>query len=384
MLSSWPYQLDVPLLLYSNEAIAGLLPLLPSLCHGYRPPALLPSGLLQSTLADAAPPPGVAMTFVREDFPLNERDYPTPRRLCCPEHVPCGTVSIDWLVQADEDAPVCILVPGLTGSSSTAYILEAASALHRSGFRVGCFNPRGRGGNKLETPFLYSAGYTEDIRHVIGHIRCRFPNAMLTAAGYSLGASYLAKYVGEEGAECPLAGAALFACPVALQASIARLGSTFARRMIDRHVLVPSVQAVMREYLPVLRTAKVALNLEAASAATSMEAFDDAAIAPMMGCASADQYYDEASCAHVLRDVRVPLLFLSALNDPIAPADTVDTTPFVDATTSSPAPLLLAITRAGGHSMGWPEGWRGTGRRWGTAVLTEWVQALQTLASEST
>ena len=51
-----------------------------------------------------------------------------------------------------------------------------------------------------------------------------------------------------------------------------------------------------------------------------MEAFDDAAIAPMMGCTDSGQYYREASCARVLHRVRIPLLLVSAANDPIAPA----------------------------------------------------------------
>ena len=101
-----------------------------------------------------------------------------------------------------------------------------------------------------------------------------------------------------------------------------------------------------------------------------MEAFDGCTIAPMMGCASAAEYYTQASCQHVLSRVRVPLLFLSARNDPVAPADVIQAHPFV---TDTAAPLLLAITREGGHSMAWPEGWSGAGRAWSAAVLVEWL-----------
>ena len=73
--------------------------------------------------------------------------------------------------QSAADAPICLIVPGLTSSSSSAYVRRAAATLHATGVRVGCYNPRGRGGNVLQTPFLYSAGFTEDVRRVVSHVR---------------------------------------------------------------------------------------------------------------------------------------------------------------------------------------------------------------------
>ena len=91
----------------------------------------------------------------------------------------------------------------------------------------------------------------------------------------------------------------------------------------------------------------------------------------MMGCSSAEQYYREASSERVLARVRVPMLFLSARNDPIAPAGAIKTEAF---SAHADAPLLLAVTAEGGHSMLWAEGFRGLGRAWSVAVLLEWLQ----------
>ena len=102
---------------------------------------------------------------------------------------------------------------------------------------------------------------------------------------------------------------------------------------------------------------------------------DGAAIAPMMGCDSATDYYEQASCGKLLSRARVPMLFVSARNDPVASADAVD--PHLFARGPEDAPLLLAVTREGGHSMTWPEGWDGGGRDWSTAVLCEFVAAVE-------
>jgi predicted alpha/beta-fold hydrolase len=52
--------------------------------------------------------------------------------------------------------------------------VRAGSLLGGAGMHAACFNPRGRGGNELRTPMLYSAGYTEDLRRVVGAINRSF------------------------------------------------------------------------------------------------------------------------------------------------------------------------------------------------------------------
>lgn len=227
-------RLDTPDVSHCNDQIAKLLPSLSTLRKGYRPPLLFPSGLLQSGLAEALPPPPDDTPYIRETIELPALEA-TTKSSCCPDIVPPGVVSIDWLTQDDPTAPICLLVPGLTGSSSSQYIRRAAAALHRAGLRVGAYNPRGRGGNALLTPFFYSAGYTEDLRRVIKRTRLAYPGARLSAAGYSLGASYLGKYLGEEGAASELSGAVLFACPTDLVTSVIKgLGGSAGARVRGR------------------------------------------------------------------------------------------------------------------------------------------------------
>ena len=93
---------------------------------------------------------------------------------------------------------------------------------------------------------MYSAGYTEDLRRAVAHVRLSRPQARaLTAAGYSLGASYLAKYVCEEGDRCVLAGAALFACMTDLVAGIARLSDSAAARRAQTAQLAAAPAATL-------------------------------------------------------------------------------------------------------------------------------------------
>ena len=486
-------RVDTPVVSHCNAQIAKLLPSLSTLRHGYRPPLLFPNGLLQSGLAETLPPPPEATPYVRETIELPAlRTAPASKRRCCPDIVPHGVVSIDWLNQADSAAPICLLVPGLTGSSNSQYIRRAAVELHGAGFRVGAYSPRGRGGNPLVTPFFYSAGYTEDLRRVIRRTREAYPDARLAAAGYSLGASYLGKYLAEEGEASELCGAVLFACPTDLVTSVFEgLGDSAGSRVRVQcgwriraacqlcpcsclptlplqHSLIgyahPSHTAdgspltrrassiatrVARSWSTVSCSCRACRGFSATSCRRSsrisqpaliwkrrrqpprvcgppatthgelrgelqppfcdhlysdtlllvalspwplpdpcarlldltlswtVAGFDGAAIAPMMGCESAVQYYREASCGALLHRVRTPMLVVSARNDPIASADNVDRQPFA---AEPAAPLALCVTDEGGHSMGWPEGWRGTGRAWSVEVLREFVELVSTSA----
>lgn len=115
------------------------------------------------------------------------------------------------------------------------------------------------------------------------------------------------------------------------------------------------------------------MNLSRSAAAKTMREFDDATIAPMMGTATADEYYAQSSSSALLVELAVPTLFLSAANDPICPAHIVRDV-VVDALPSEP-PILLAVTPEGGHSMVWPTGARADGA-WSIDVLCEWVAAI--------
>jgi len=224
---------------HRSKVISALLPQLTLLRKGYSPPALLPTGIGQSFAAIYyAPSP--APTYRRQQIELPELDFRRRRfwpgrakTACCPETVPAGVVTLDWLDVPDASAPIVLLVPGLTGSSGEAYIQRAALGLHSAGMRVAVFNPRSRGGVELSTPFLYSAGYTEDLRRVVEVLASGFLRAPLLAAGYSLGSSYLLKYCCEEADRCILRGVALFGCPVDLERTGAHLDSSAVGRLVN-------------------------------------------------------------------------------------------------------------------------------------------------------
>jgi len=122
-----------------------------------------------------------------------------------------GAVALDWVAGDDRalprDAPVLVLLPGLTGGSDDTYVRHMLMTARRKGWRVVVFNSRGCADSPVTTPKFYSASFTGDLRQVIDHVLCRYPQSNVYAAGWSLGANILVRYLGEETDKCPLSGA---------------------------------------------------------------------------------------------------------------------------------------------------------------------------------
>ena len=89
-----------------------------------------------------------------------------------------------------------IIMPSI-GDSHDAFVKTMASAIFNRGWRAVAFNYRGCGGSPLTTPKVFCQGDTSDFFLAISEIRDAFPKAPVFAAGFSLGAYTLNKYIGQ-------------------------------------------------------------------------------------------------------------------------------------------------------------------------------------------
>ncbi|PWA93602.1 esterase/lipase/thioesterase family protein [Artemisia annua] len=90
-----------------------------------------------------------------------------------------------------------ISMPGLTGVSNDSYIRHMLLRARNKGWRVVVFNSRGCGHGPVTTPQLYSASFLGDISEVVAHVSSWYPDANLYAAGWSLGANILVRYLAQ-------------------------------------------------------------------------------------------------------------------------------------------------------------------------------------------
>ncbi|XP_017623342.2 uncharacterized protein LOC108467259 [Gossypium arboreum] len=268
-----------------------------------------------------------------------------------------GTIALDWLTYTDvvggtscmpdssaapkgDKTPIVIVIPGLTSDSAAAYVKHLAFNLARQGWNVVVSNHRGLGGVSLTSDCCYNAGWTEDLRKIIDHIRCEYPEAPLYAVGTSIGANILVKYLGEDGANTPLFGAAAICSPWDLLICDRFINRRPMQKLYDRALTV-GLQGYAQLHQSIL--SRLA-NWEGIEKSSSLRDFDNHATRVLGKFETVDTYYRRSSSTNYVENVSVPLLCVSALDDPVCTSEAI---PWDECRLNEN--IILATTPHGGH-----------------------------------
>lgn len=237
----------------------------------------------------------------------------------------------------DERKPLVVLLHGLSGCETSAYIVESAAHLLAGGWPVLRLNLRGAGPARALCRGYYHAGRTEDLRVALAALPTTMRAGGIVLVGYSLGGNLVLKLLGE-GTPPGVVAAAGISAPIDLAAAAACL--LRPRNFVyHRHILA----SVKGETLaPEARTSPE--ERAAIRSARSLVAFDDVFTAPRHGFANAADYYARASARPYLAEIAVKTLVIHALDDPWIPGEAYASFPWAR------NPLLLPLLpRRGGH-----------------------------------
>lgn len=345
----------------------ALLSLCPSLTTPYRLPRLLCNGHVETIFA--------AWTRKKPHLLFDREIVHMPDGGC----VTLDTEDLPPEKRLPDDAPVLILLPGLTGGSEDSYVQHAVVHARETGFRAIVFNSRGTSESPVTTAQFYSASFTGDLRNVVAHVGARYPRSLLLAAGWSLGANILTRYLGEEGEATPVSAAVAMCNPFNLPLSDKNFHKGF-NRVYDAN-LARALRRIYAQHHALFEAAADAgakpFQADLALRARSIREFDDAITRIAFDWPSVDAYYEGSSSSLVVPDIRIPLLVIQAEDDPIAPKEAI---PF-DALRANPN-CLLCLTPTGGH-LGWCSGPDGpTGAPWTDRPVQEFITAARQLLAQ--
>jgi len=273
----------------------------------------------------------------------------------------------------------------LTGGSYEPYVRAVLSRTIPPrekgglGYRAVVINFRGCAGVPITSQRFYSAGHTDDTRNALLYITNRFPKAPLLALGFSLGSNVITRYLGEEQANSRFHAACALACPWDLEDNNYRLLNSFIGKHIYSKGMGSNLQNVLKRHHKALTLDPEHFVGQAAAKAVALknptlEEFDDSFTriaggpSPVFPFPSSKEYYRSMSSHHILKDVRVPFLAISAADDPIIRHVPVDGggNPFV----------VMALTSGGGH-LGWFQaGGKDYVDRWTTRPVLEWLRLM--------
>jgi len=228
-----------------------------------------------------------------------------------------------WREGKRKDTPVLALVHGLEGSSESNYMKGIAEKAWERGFHVVRLNQRNCGGTEQLTPTLYNSGMSGDYRAVLEELAGVDGFEQIFFAGYSMGGNLVTKMAGELGAAAPaqLRGV----CAVCPALDLAACADALERRenyFYQRHF----VTKLMAHYGRKAEMFPEQYSKNGFGPVRTVREFDDAITAPRFGYRDAQEYYEAASAKGVVGDVRVPMLAITAQDDPFVPYQAIQAT----------------------------------------------------------
>ncbi|XP_047321768.1 embryogenesis-associated protein EMB8-like [Impatiens glandulifera] len=266
-----------------------------------------------------------------------------------------GTMALDWLLKSDvlgdgrfkdnsihkdDMTPIVIIIPGLTSDSTSPYLKHLAWGTAKSGWNAVITNHRGLGGISVTSDCFYNAGWTEDIREVIHYLHREYTRAPLFVIGTSIGANILVKFLGEDGENIPIGGAVAICSPWDLLIGDRFISRKLVQKLYDR-VLAIGLQG----YAKLHETHYTRLaNWEGIAKSRSIRDFDNHATCLVGKYETVDTFYRHCSSSSFVANVSVPLLCISALDDPVCTKEAI---PWDECRVNKN--IVLATTKHGGH-----------------------------------
>jgi predicted alpha/beta-fold hydrolase len=262
-------------------------------------------------------------------------------------------IDLDWHGPHDAQAPLALVLHGLTGSSASLYVLGLQQRLAAQGWSSVAINWRGCSGEPNLLPRAYHSGASDDLAEVIEHLQACRPQAALHAVGYSLGGNVLLKYLGERGADCPVRAAVAVSVPFRLDQCADRIGLGFSR-VYQAHFMKAMI-AYVRDKQRLFRERGLDQHLATLGALGTLDGmrtfwdFDGRITAPLHGFSDASDYYRRASSRYYLGGIAVPTVLIQAEDDPFVFRHSIP-----EVAELSPC-TQLELHRHGGH-VGFVEG----------------------------
>lgn len=258
-----------------------------------------------------------------------------------------GQIALDWMENdCDDESPVILILPGLTGASQSEYIKCLVKAGNSLGARVVVFNNRGLGGVELkvtslfhifrllvcfligivffffsQTPRLYSAANLEDLSEVIDHLSKTCKNVKVGATGISMGGLVLGNYLAthSEQARKIFTACKIISVPWDVQKGTLSIEKPYLNSMLGKH-LTSRLCRTLAKY-EILNKTKQGIDFDTIFKSKTIKEFDANFTTKHFGYKSVDHYYSDATLHNKLHKISVPLLCLSAADDPFQPLE---------------------------------------------------------------
>lgn len=220
-------------------------------------------------------------------------------------------LDLDWIRNGNKK--LVYIFHGLEGNSFRPYVKGMAKVFAQNDYDVMAWNCRSCSGVMNDSYHLYHHGATKDVEDAFEQLQTlNYEHIFLV--GFSMGGAQIVKFLGENASKVSISGAVVFSVPFNLQASaeeLSKIGNGFYRKRFMRK-LKKKIHTKIEQFPDVYPDTDL-------DQIQHFHQLDERITAPVNGFKTARDFYDYASPGNYLDQVKVPLLIVNALNDPMLP-----------------------------------------------------------------
>jgi predicted alpha/beta-fold hydrolase len=258
---------------------------------------------------------------------------------------------LDWVkvdpeckieISTKNQDPVLLILPGLTGSKNDMYVMNISFEGLKNNYHVAIYQNRLLS-EKIVLPSDSAVDLFDDLDSAIDLIQEQFPKSKIFAVGFSYGANKIVHYLGLKNIHKRKINAAV------------SVGNPYdmliCQRLISESIFEHFILDLLKKNLNKTKQNITEsqeeffkLEIEKAEKCKNLKDFDESITRRVLGYKSADDYYRGISCVHHMRNIDVPLLCISSLDDNITSAKAI---PFDEVQINEN--IILLVTDKGGH-----------------------------------
>ena len=264
--------------------------------------------------------------------------------------------------------PRLLVLHGLEGSSESGYARGLLAQARRRGWHAAALNFRSCSGEANRLLRSYHSGETGDLAFAVEQIRAAAPGQTQIIIGISLGGNVLTRWLGAQAGEVPpeVRAAVAISAPFDLARCAASLDARGFWARVYRDRFLRTLKAKARGKATRFPDA---FELAALERLSTLTGFDDLVTGPLHGFTGAADYYARCSSGPHVAKVAVPMLLLSAEDDPFIPGAALPR----EAAAASRC-VRLEISPRGGH-VGFVAGSLAHPRYWAEERAMAWLDA---------
>jgi predicted alpha/beta-fold hydrolase len=247
-------------------------------------------------------------------------------------------LDLDWV--KNDNKRLIIVSHGLEGSSDRPYVLGIAKLFSQNHWDILAWNCRSCSGEMNRKEFLYHHGFTQDVEEVVQKALDN-DYEEICMIGFSMGGSLTLKYVGENGQRLypQIKAAMAVSVPCNLSSSSSMLALKKNKFYQNRFMRKLDVKLREKnEQFPNL------IEIRPWQSFKNFHEFDTHYSAKIFGFKDAQDFYDNVQCLPHLKYIKVPVLILNSLNDPMLTGECYPTSIAEDNDN-----ITLELTKQGGH-----------------------------------